>query len=35
MNMKIFLDLILFLYFLNGEYNKIKILLVYTRGVEI
>ena len=35
MNLKMFLDLILFVYFLNGEYNKIKILLVYTRRVEI
>ena len=35
MNMKMFLDLILFGYILNGEYNNIKILLVYTRVVEI
>ena len=35
MNLKMFLDLILFVYFLNGEYNTIKIHLVYTKGVEI
>ena len=31
MSFKIFLELILLIFLLNGEYNKIKILLVYTR----
>ena len=34
MSSEMFLELILLVFFLNGEYNKIIILLIYTRVIK-